>query len=61
MPLKGNLLNWRDKLQTLNERTKRGTQRYASKKEMRTGEDEASEEEHEIQFTELERKRDTLG
>lgn len=52
---------WRDRLNTLDERAKRGTEKYASKKDVRTGEDEASEEEHEIQFTELERKRDTLG
>lgn len=51
-----NSLTWREKLNTLEERTARGTERYAAKP-IRYGEDEASTEAHQEQYAEIVRKK----
>ncbi len=53
---KDNNLSSRERFDSLDNRMRRGTERYAAKP-MRYGEDEASAEEHELQKEELVRKK----
>ena len=48
----------RDRFDSMQMRAQRGTERYASKKKEKVNIDEASEDEKEEQFDELQRKRD---
>lgn len=52
----GNYLTSKERFHSMEERTRRGTERYAAKP-VRYAEDEASAEEHESQYEELARKK----